>query len=148
MIFNQQGQREINELLEGVQKETKAQGKVKFDQVIFCPTIPAPDTTRKGMPLDLVHLVPLITYVDFTNLSTDAIAVAGLTAQKGFAEKWASIDPNGAKISILSSVEDAFNLVREVDAASGRSKPTHVFVTGSVHLVGRALGLLEDVDAL
>jgi len=48
LIFNQQGQREINELLEGVYKETKAQGKFSFDHVIFCPTIPAANTTRKG----------------------------------------------------------------------------------------------------
>lgn len=87
--------------------------------------------------------------LDFVNLSTDAIAVAGLTAQKLFAEKWAELDPQGAGISVLRSVEDAFELVRQLDAVKTESpQRTHAFVTGSVQLVGRALGLLEDVDAL
>lgn len=79
------------------------------------------------------------------NLSTDAIAVAGLTMQKSFAEKWSELDAAGAKVSVLLSVEDAFDYARQLSADSGE---VHVFVTGSVHLVGRALGILEDVDAL
>lgn len=88
---------------------------------------------------------------DFVNLSTDAIAVAGLTMQKSFAEKWEELDAGGAKISVLPSVEDAFDYTRKLsaDARKGdEEQQVHAFITGSVHLVGRALGILEDVDAL
>ena len=100
-------------------------------------------------PLRKVNAFPNI--LDFVNLSTDAIAVAGLTMQKSFAEKWNELDAAGAKISVLLSVEDAFDLARKLSAEAGEKNGdahVHAFVTGSVHLVGRALGILEDVDAL
>lgn len=74
-----------------------------------------------------------------------------MTLQKSFAEKWAELDAGGAKISVLPSVEDAFDYARKLNADAGEAdgdKHVHAFITGSVHLVGRALGILEDVDAL
>jgi folylpolyglutamate synthase len=72
--------------------------------------------------------------------------VSDLTLQKAFAEKWRSLDPNPeTDIQVLPTVEDAFDYVRKVaDRGAGAS----ALITGSVHLVGRALGSLEDVDAL
>jgi folylpolyglutamate synthase len=52
-------------------------------------------------------------------------------------------------IKVLPSVEDAFGYVSDLaktDENNGSNLT--VFVTGSVHLVGRVLGLVEDVDAL
>jgi folylpolyglutamate synthase len=73
--------------------------------------------------------------------------------QKTFAEKWKELDPSSATVvNVLPSVEDAFEYVRNLsDGGPGEGmdgKKVHAFITGSVHLVGRALGALEGVDAL
>lgn len=76
-----------------------------------------------------------------------------MTLQKAFAEKWRALDPStNTKIEVLPTVEDAFDYVRGLETAgSGENDDggsIHALITGSVHLVGRALGALEDVDAL
>lgn len=87
---------------------------------------------------------------DFVNRAYDATVIAGLTMQKAFAEKWRSLDPSlETTIEVLLSVEDALEQVRKLgDNVSGSKKEVHAFITGSVHLVGRALGALEGVDAV
>jgi folylpolyglutamate synthase len=73
--------------------------------------------------------------------------------QKTFAEKWKELDPSSlAVINVLTSVEDAFEYVRNLSGRNSvdgeEGKKIHAFITGSVHLVGRALGALEGVDVL
>lgn len=66
--------------------------------------------------------------------------------QKTFAEKWRSLDPSShSTIHVLPSVEDAFDCVRDLSDEVGK---VHVLITGSVHLIGRALGILESAEAL
>ncbi|KAM3068326.1 Folylpolyglutamate synthetase [Clarireedia jacksonii] len=129
LIFNQQGHREAVGLLEGLHSAT--QESVKFDHVIFCTTSIQPANSSKK---------------DFINHTYDSATVADLTLQKAFAEKWRSLGSNPeTDIQVLPTVEDAFDYVRKVaDSGTGAS----ALITGSVHLVGRALGSLEDVDAL
>lgn len=46
-------------------------------------------------------------------------------------------------------MEDAFEYVRKLgDTKGAGGTEVHAFVTGSVHLAGRALGALEVADAL
>ncbi|KAH6724739.1 Mur ligase [Leptodontidium sp. MPI-SDFR-AT-0119] len=136
LIFNQQGHRESVELLEGLYNAIKTQNSVKFDHVIFCPTVPPFQAFKK----------------DHVNLSTDSSAVAGLTMQNTFAEKWRILDPSSSTtIHVLPSVEAAFDCVRELSAqgrATKESGQVHALITGSVHLIGRALGILESAEAL
>jgi folylpolyglutamate synthase len=81
------------------------------------------------------------------NLSTDSTAIAGLEMQKNFARKWHELDPApSTTIEVLPSIEDAIEHVRSLKH-QGELK-VHAFITGSVHLVGRALGILDGVDAL
>jgi folylpolyglutamate synthase len=70
--------------------------------------------------------------------------------QKAFAEKWRTLDPSSeTTIEVLPSVEDALEYVRKLGSeTSGEQMEIHALITGSVHLVGRALGVLEDVDAV
>jgi folylpolyglutamate synthase len=70
--------------------------------------------------------------------------------QKAFAEKWRALDPSpNTTIYVLPSVEDALEHVRKLDDfASEGKKEVHALITGSVHLVGRALGVLEGADAI
>ncbi|CZT06446.1 probable folylpolyglutamate synthase [Rhynchosporium agropyri] len=136
LIFNQQGHRESVELLEGLHNAIKSQGSIKFDHVIFCPTVPSSEASKK----------------DHVNLSTESSALAGLTMQKVFAEKWRALDPSShTTIHVLPSVEDGFDVVQGLskqDRDSMGKEKVHALITGSVHLIGRALGILEDVDAL
>ena len=72
--------------------------------------------------------------------------------QKAFAETWRSLDSSsGTSIHILPSVEDALEFVRGLyseNKDTGRAQAVHAFITGSVHLVGRALGVLEGAELL
>lgn len=66
--------------------------------------------------------------------------------QKAFAEKWRSLDSNpDTEVKALPSVEDAFEYVRSLATDDAHAQ---TLITGSVHLVGRALGSLESTDAL
>jgi len=60
--------------------------------------------------------------------------------QKGFASVWDSI--NSSKAHVVRTIEDAVQFVE--DFAEG-SDEVQVFVTGSLHLVGGTLSILEGV---
>ncbi|KAJ8070391.1 hypothetical protein OCU04_000767 [Sclerotinia nivalis] len=129
LIFNQQGHREAIGLLEGLHSATKE--TVKFDHVIFCTTSIQKENASKK---------------DFVNLSYDPKSISELTMQKAFAEKWRSLDSSpDTDVQVLPSVEDAFEYVRSLSTDDAHAQ---ALITGSVHLVGRALGSLESVDAL
>ena len=73
--------------------------------------------------------------------------MAGLETQKTFARRWRELDiSSSTMIKVLPSVEDSVEYVRSLEQ-QGDDK-VHAFITGSVHLVGRALGILEGVEAL
>lgn len=67
--------------------------------------------------------------------------------QRAFAEKWALIDPT-AKVSVAASVEEALSAVRDLSTGLTEGETVQAFVTGSLHLVGGALEVLEGADAL
>lgn len=85
------------------------------------------------------------------NSAYDAATIASLTMQKSFAEKWRTLDSSEVTaINVLPSVEDAVEHVRRL-ANGGEGDgdwEVHALITGSVHLVGRTLGVLEGVDAV
>ena len=88
--------------------------------------------------------------LDFVNRSYDITEISELTIQKTFAEKWRTLDPSTeTEIEVLPSVDEALHHTRKLGGNSLEDqKEIHVFVTGSVHLVGQALGCLEGVDAI
>ncbi|RFU33560.1 hypothetical protein B7463_g2781, partial [Scytalidium lignicola] len=134
LIFNQQGQREAMELVEQLFNTISGEGLVHFDQVIFCTNAAREE---KGTKKDLVNNV------------YDSAMIASLAQQKSFAERWRSLDPSpSTQIHVLNTIEDAFDHVRSSNHATDETEKTEVFVTGSIHLIGRALGILEGVDAL
>ena len=92
---------------------------------------------------------------DFVNHALDSEVIASLMVQKSFAEKWRALDPDSSTtVKVLPCIEDAFEYVRTLDSGKGEKngegddEEVHALITGSVHLVGRALGVLEGVDAL
>lgn len=97
---------------------------------------------------------------DFVNHGIDANEVDNMAVQYRFAEKWASIDP-GAEVVVLPAIEGALEYARIVgDAAASAAADDYdglgdrqggkvqVYVTGSLHLVGGALAILEKSNAL
>ncbi|KAI1762314.1 FolC bifunctional protein [Hypoxylon sp. FL1150] len=132
LIFNQQGRDEAVHFLEGIISSLKAQGQGAFDHVVFCTNVTYAETGYKR---------------DFVNYQYDPAAVKALTAQRAFAEKWSALDPQ-AKVVVLPTIEDAINHVRALGKTEVRQGETiQALITGSLHLVGGALSILEGVDA-
>ncbi|KAM0260812.1 hypothetical protein ACHAQJ_002579 [Trichoderma viride] len=135
MIFNQQGRIEAIDFLQPIcnaLKRSNEDDKPSFDHVVFCTNVTYAQTGYKR---------------DFVNNTIDPSEVDKLTVQRGFAEKWSSIDPK-AKVVVLPTIEDALNYARGVAEGVPEGEPVQAYVTGSLHLVGGALGILEETDAL
>lgn len=71
------------------------------------------------------------------SVGSNSAAIAELTVQKALAEAWKDQD-NNAATEVKGTIEEAVEFARSLDG------PTQVLVTGSLHLVG---GLLEVLDA-
>ena len=51
-------------------------------------------------------------------------------------------------ITVIPSIEEAINHARSVAKDLKEGETVQAFITGSLHLVGGALGILEGADAL
>ncbi|KAH7018366.1 Mur ligase [Microdochium trichocladiopsis] len=134
LIFNQQGREEAIHFLEGIVSTLSSKNQ-RFEHVIFCSNVTYAATGYKR---------------DFVNHQYDPEAIKALTAQHGFAERWRTLDPE-AQITVVPTIEDAIELVRKLGAevpAQGDGHEVQALITGSLHLVGGALGILEGADAL
>lgn len=86
--------------------------------------------------------------IDFDDKGQDSVAVAELSLQKAFAEKWRELDASkSTTIKVLLTISEAFNYVRGLSSKNG-PKEVSALITGSVRLVGTGLAALEGVDAL
>lgn len=85
---------------------------------------------------------------DLTSINTNAADVEALSVQHGLAKTWAEVDPE-AKVDVVRTVEEAVALSRhiagdsEVEAKKG-GEEVKVLVTGSLHLVGGVVEVLES----
>lgn len=81
---------------------------------------------------------------DLMSMNTSSAAVEGLDVQRALAETWTRIDPK-AVVEVKGSIEEAVGWCRNVaEAEKGDGKEeVMVLVTGSVHLVGSFLEVLE-----
>lgn len=62
-----------------------------------------------------------------------------LTVQNEFAAKWSELDEK-AKVVVMPSIEESIDYVRALEDTKGVS----AFITGSLHLIGGALSVLEE----
>ncbi|KAH8718631.1 Folylpolyglutamate synthase [Beauveria bassiana] len=140
LIFNQQGRAEAVDFLASIhaavnknKKPSPASKEAQsFDHVIFCTNVTYAATGYKR---------------DFVNRQVDPADVAGMTAQRRFAEAWARLDP-GADVRVLPTIEEALDCARGFGEGLPEGSAVQAYVTGSLHLVGGALGILEQADAL
>ncbi|KAJ4290783.1 Folylpolyglutamate synthetase [Collariella sp. IMI 366227] len=132
LIFNQQGRSEAVDFLDGLcntVKNADPTGK-GFEHVIFCTNVTYAATGYKR---------------DFVNRQIDPEEIEKMTQQRAFAEKWKTLDPS-ANIMLIPSIEEAINTARGLAKEDGPK--VQALITGSLHLVGGALGILEGADAL
>ena len=135
MIFNQQGRSEAVDFLASIHSTTARTTDANapsFDHVVFCTNVTYAATGYKR---------------DFVNHQVDPKDIENMTAQRRFAERWAELDP-AAKVLVLPTIEEALDYARHVGQGLAQGQRVHAYVTGSLHLVGGALGILEQADAL
>jgi folylpolyglutamate synthase len=132
MIFNQQGRSEATEFLESVFKATKRDGQPAFDHVIFCTNVTYAESGYKR---------------DFVNHQFDPAEIDKMTVQQRFAEKWTALDPS-ATVKVMPTIEQSIDYARRIGEDLPEGETVQALITGSLHLVGGALGILEKADAL
>lgn len=131
LIFNQQGRDTASELLKTLHNALLSRKEESpnppFTNVIFCTNT----TYRNGWKKDM------------TNIMQDASAIENLTVQKEFKDVWTSLEKDLAsptEVDIYGSIEEAIIKLRELGA---REQKVECLVTGSLHLVGGVLSVLE-----
>lgn len=132
LIFNQQGRTEAVDFLEGIYNATKSADGSSFQHVIFCTNVTYATAGYKR---------------DFVNHQYDPKSIEKLTQQRDFAQKWSSLDPS-ANVTVSSSIEEALTRLRELAGTVDGDDTVQALITGSLHLVGGALSILEGSDAL
>lgn len=82
---------------------------------------------------------------DLVSINTDKHEVDALAVQKALADTWSGIDGT-AEVRVLRTIEEAVSAARGVarEWANGTDAEVMVLVTGSLHLVGGALEVLES----
>ena len=130
LLFNQQT-RDANALARALHKTLAAavHDDRPFTHAVFCP-----NTTFKATGFR----------PDLQSMNIDAKAVEGLDVQKGLSETWRAIDATTV-VEVKGTIEEAVTWCREIAKSKGRGETT-VLVTGSVHLVGGFLEVLETGD--
>lgn len=82
---------------------------------------------------------------DLISMNTSSADVSALTVQRSLAEVWAELDP-GTSVAVMGTIEEAIRDVRHLPAQDGEQDvETVVLVTGSLHLVGGVLEVLETL---
>ena len=81
---------------------------------------------------------------DLISVNTNASDVQELRVQRGLAEAWALIDPT-TDVKVVRTIEEAVAAARSLSIDDEEERSVTALVTGSLHLVG---GFLEVLEAL
>ncbi|KAF2840522.1 FolC bifunctional protein [Patellaria atrata CBS 101060] len=131
LVFNQQT-RDANGLAKSLHRvlSSSLSSSQPFTHAVFCTNTTYPS----GFNPDLI------------SLNADSISVDALTVQNALAEMWKKLD-GATEVKVVKSIKDALDWCREVASTHGYQKGTdrevEVLITGSMHLVGGALEVLE-----
>ena len=129
LIFNQQTRdaaalaRALHRTLAAAMHDSRP-----FTHAIFCSNVTFKD---QGFKPDLV------------SVNTNSQDVQALSVQRGLASMWREIDTL-ADLSVVGSIEEAVGVVRALAGGEEEGGKVRVLVTGSVHLVGGFLEVLES----
>ena len=95
-----------------------------FQYAIFCPNTTYQDSGYKA---------------DLVSINTNKDDVGSLRVQRELASTYDGLDPE-AKVYVMSTIEEAVSRARELSGGN----PAEVLVTGSLHLVGGLIEVLES----
>jgi folylpolyglutamate synthase len=138
LIFNQQT-RDSTSLARALHETLPAAGNCSFTHAIFCTNVTFKEAGYKP---------------DLFSMNTSASDVEKLSVQTNLAKVWKELSPN-TEVAALPTIEEAVQFVRGL-AATERNKGAEsekdqvavsVLVTGSLHLVGGLLEVLETLPA-
>ncbi|PHH83647.1 hypothetical protein CDD83_2954 [Cordyceps sp. RAO-2017] len=133
LIFNQQSRSEAVDFLGSIHAAAgRGAEKPSFDHAVFCTNVTYAKTGFKR---------------DFVNHQVDPRELEEMTVQRRFAETWSALDP-AAQVVVLPTIEEALDHARHLARGLDPGESVLAYVTGSIHLVGGALGILEQADAL
>jgi folylpolyglutamate synthase len=126
LIFNQQT-RDASGLARRLHSTlaTALNNQHPFKQAIFCPNV-----TYKNAGYT----------ADLASMNTNAHDITSLKVQRELAETWDKIDPQ-ANVHVLGTIEEAVDRARDIARES--TTKVEVMVTGSLHLVGGLIDVLE-----
>ncbi|KAK8213963.1 Mur ligase [Phyllosticta capitalensis] len=129
LIFNQQT-RDASALARALHSALRvglnSDSPTPFTHVVFSTNLTFRDTGYKP---------------DLVSINTNADDVEKLAVQNGLAQTWKDMDPQ-ADVQVVRSIEEAVNFARGV-AEQRDGEEVKVFITGSLHLVGGALEVLD-----
>ncbi|KAK3720135.1 hypothetical protein LTR37_003959 [Vermiconidia calcicola] len=131
LIFNQQTRdastlaRRLHSTLASATSNSSKTGPQLFQHAIFCPNTTYKDAGYKA---------------DLVSMNTNQHDIASLKVQNELAATWEQVDAQ-ANVSVVGTIEEAVGRAREA-AESGRQ--IEVLVTGSLHLVGGLIEVLES----
>ena len=130
LLFNQQT-RDANALARALYDTlaTALHDDRPFTHVVFCTNVTFRESGYRP---------------DLQSINADATAVQSLAVQKGLAETWKGLDPT-SHVNVVSSIEEAVSWCNSV--ADELKEEIMVLVTGSVHLVGGFLEVLESTPS-
>lgn len=129
LIFNQQT-RDANALARALYKTlqtslaTTTNFKSPFTHAIFTSNV----TFASGYKPDLM------------SVNTNSADVDSLSVQHALANTWSEIDPS-TKVEVVRTIEEAIGIARRI--AAEEKEEVMTLVTGSLHLVGGAIEVLE-----
>ncbi|PGH14055.1 hypothetical protein AJ80_06059 [Polytolypa hystricis UAMH7299] len=136
LIFNQQT-RDSVELARALNETFVSSGTKPFTHAIFCTNVTFKEA---GYRPDLV------------SVNTNSSDVEKLSVQKALAETWKQLSPS-TDVQVKCTIEEAVDFVRDLAASEakklGEDKDgvaVSVLVTGSLHLVGGLLEVLETTQ--
>lgn len=126
LIFNQQT-RDASSLAQRLFQTlaTSLKDSHPFQHAIFCPNVTYKDAGYKA---------------DLVSMNTNAHDVSSLKVQRELAKTWDKIDSE-ANVHVVGTIEEAVDRARQI-AGDGEAN-VKVMVTGSLHLVGGLIEILE-----
>ena len=83
----------------------------------------------------------VLMFIDLVNLNSDPSELRSMVLQQDMAQTWRRLDPT-SETMVVPSIQDAVEFIRRID--DGKTE-IDVFVTGSFHLVGGMVTVLEGV---
>lgn len=121
LFFNQQSREDhVKDFLKYINTATTDKG-ICFDEILFSTN----KTWSKGYSTDLI------------SMNVDSKQVDALTVQKKLKDIWLTENNSKSDIKIFDSIEDTYKYIKQKDGE------VDIFVTGSLHLVGGLLVVLD-----